>query len=71
MLDAEEIKKDFPILNHKMNGKNLVYLDNASTTQKPRQVIEALKNYYETMNANVHRGIYELSEKATEGYGFV
>lgn len=68
MLDPKSLKKDFPILNRKINGKSLVYLDNASTTQKPRQVIEALKNYYESTNANIHRGIHTLSQEATEAY---
>lgn len=68
MLDPKSLKKDFPILSRKINGKSLVYLDNASTTQKPRQVIEALKNYYENTNANIHRGIHTLSQEATEAY---
>lgn len=68
MFNHFSIKKDFPILSQKMNGQPLVYLDNAATTQKPKIVISALKTYYETMNANIHRGIYELSEKATEAY---
>lgn len=68
MLDPKSLKKHFPILNRQINGKTLVYLDNASTTQKPRQVIEALKNYYENTNANIHRGIHTLSQEATEAY---
>jgi len=64
----EEIKKDFPILNRKINEKNLVYLDNAATTQKPIQVINAIKHYYEYYNANVHRGVYTLAEEATATY---
>ena len=60
--------KDFPILQNKINGKRLVYLDNSATTQKPKQVIEAITNFYETNNANVHRGIYTLSRQATEAY---
>jgi len=68
MFDPKELKKDFPILSKKINGKELIYLDNASTTQKPRQVIDALKDFYENHNANIHRGIYTLSEEATELY---
>jgi cysteine desulfurase/selenocysteine lyase len=64
----QEIKKDFPILNRKINDKNLVYLDNAATTQKPIQVINAIKHYYEHYNANVHRGVYTLAEEATATY---
>lgn len=61
-------KQDFPIFQHPMNGNSLAYLDSASTTQKPNMVIQALTNYYQTMNANVHRGVYALSEMATEAY---
>ena len=68
MLDVEQIKKDFPILKERINGHRLVYLDSAATTQKPRQVIEALVNYYETSNANIHRGIHTLAQRATEQY---
>ncbi len=67
-LDIEKIRQDFPILNRKINGKQLVFLDNASTSQKPRQVIDAIKNYYEEHNANPHRSIYKLCEEATEIY---
>ncbi len=67
-LDITKIRTDFPILNEIVNGKPLVYLDNAATTQKPRQVIEALANYYEHTNANIHRGIHHLAEKATADY---
>lgn len=59
------VKNDFPILKRKVNGKRLVYLDSAATSQKPKQVIEAIEKYYETSNANVHRGIHELSSEAT------
>lgn len=62
---VKKLKKDFPIFR---NNKDLIYLDNASTTQKPRQVIGAIKKFYETSNANIHRGIYKLSQKATEKY---
>ncbi len=65
---AEELRKDFPILRTKMNDKKLVYLDNAATTQKPKQVIQAIKEFYEKDNANIHRGIYTLSEQATQKY---
>ncbi|MEK7085570.1 MAG: cysteine desulfurase [Patescibacteria group bacterium] len=68
MFDPHSIKEDFPILNNKINSRPLIYLDNASTTQKPKIVIEALKNYYENSNANIPRGIHTLSEKATASY---
>ena len=68
MFDVDEIRKDFPILQTKMNGKPLVYLDSAATSQKPIQVIQAIVDYYKTFNANIHRGIYAISEKATEAY---
>ncbi|HWI61423.1 MAG TPA: cysteine desulfurase [Symbiobacteriaceae bacterium] len=67
-LDVARIRQDFPILHQDMNGHPLVYLDNAATTQKPRQVIQALVDYYEGYNANVHRGIHTLAERATEGF---
>ena len=62
---AMKYKKDFPIFR---NNKKLIYLDNASTTQKPKQVIDSIKNFYENSNANIHRGVYELSQKATKQY---
>jgi cysteine desulfurase / selenocysteine lyase len=62
---TEEIRKDFPILARKVHGKPLVYLDSTSSSQKPRAVIDTMKVYYETYNANVHRGVYEISEEAT------
>ncbi len=68
MINPREIRKDFPILEQQVNGRPLVYLDNAATTQKPRQVIEALVRYYETSNANIHRGIHTLAVRATEQY---
>ena len=68
MFDPHNIKKDFPIFNNKINGRPLIYLDNASTTQKPKTVIRALENYYENFNANIHRGIHTLSEEATAAY---
>ena len=67
-LDVAAIRGDFPVLHQQVHGKPLVYLDNAATTQKPVQVIEALSRYYEHDNANVHRGVHQLSERATEAY---
>ncbi len=67
-IDVERIRADFPILRQVINGYPLVYLDNAATTQKPRQVIDALVAYYETTNANIHRGIHTLSMRATDQY---
>src|SRR5690349_16505322 len=68
MFDAKQIRADFPILARQVHDRPLVYLDNAATSQKPRQVIEALVRYYETSNANVHRGLHTLAEEATEQY---
>jgi cysteine desulfurase / selenocysteine lyase len=65
---ADKVRADFPILNQKVNGKPLVYLDNAATSQKPLQVINALRDYYQQYNANVHRGAHTLSAKATDAY---
>ncbi len=67
-LDVSYIKKDFPILHTKMNGKPLVYLDSAATSQKPKQVIDAIDTYYKEYNANIHRGVYKIAEKATAEY---
>lgn len=66
--DVEDVRKDFPILQRPVNGNELVYLDNAATTQKPQAVIDALTHYYTYDNANIHRGLYFLSEFATEQY---
>ena len=66
--DILKIRQDFPILDRKVHGKSLVYLDNASTTQKPRQVVDALDHYYRVENANIHRGVYCLSQEATISY---
>jgi cysteine desulfurase/selenocysteine lyase len=66
--DVEEIRHDFPILEREVNGKRLVYLDNAATSQKSRQVIQALTDYYEQHNANIHRGVHRLAEEATAAY---
>ena len=68
MLDVEVVRKDFPIFETQSNGKRLIYLDSAATAQKPRQVIDRMVEFYETENANVHRGVYDLSHKATEAY---
>lgn len=68
MLDANHIKQDFNILDQLVNDEPLVYLDNAATTQKPTVVLEALRSYYETDNANVHRGVHTLVERATSQY---
>ncbi|HYJ79458.1 MAG TPA: cysteine desulfurase [Longimicrobiaceae bacterium] len=67
-LDVERVRADFPILDQEVHGKRLVYLDNAASTQKPRQVIEAVDRFYRRDNANVHRGVHELSHRATEAY---
>ena len=66
--DIERIREDFPVLKRRINGKRLVYLDNAATTQKPTAVIQTLVNYYSNYNANVHRSVHRLSEEATEAY---
>jgi len=68
IFDVEKIRKDFPILNIKIDGKPLVYLDNAATTQKPQTVIDSISYYYTYENANVHRGLHFLSELATDEY---
>lgn len=68
MLKPEKIKKDFPIFKRKTNGKELVYLDSASTSQKPKQVIDAINDFYENYNSNIHRSVYKISEEATEGF---
>lgn len=66
--DIEQIKADFPILEERINGNRLVYLDNAATTQKPRVVINALIDYYRKMNANIHRGLHTLAERSTDAF---
>src|SRR3989344_1988853 len=66
--DVEKIREDFPIFRRMINNKPIIFLDSASTTQKPAQVINALKYYYENYNANIHRGIYKISEEATLAY---
>ena len=68
MFDVDVIRQDFPILHQQVNGKPLVYLDSAASSQKPLPVIQSMDEYYRTTHANVHRGIYQLSERATEAY---
>jgi len=68
IFDAHKIRGDFPILYRTVNDKPLVYLDNAATTQKPRAVIDAITRYYESHNANIHRGVHYLSQFATHEY---
>jgi cysteine desulfurase / selenocysteine lyase len=65
---ADEVRADFPILNQQINGKPLIYLDNAATSQKPQAVLDAIAHYYQQDNANVHRGVHTLSARATEAY---
>jgi cysteine desulfurase / selenocysteine lyase len=67
-LDIQKIREEFPILHQQVNGRDLVYLDNAATNQKPKRVIDALINYYTGYNANIHRGIHTLAEKATKAF---
>ncbi len=67
-LDANGIRKDFPILDRSVNGQPLVYLDNGATTQKPRQVVDAIVDYYTQLNSNVHRGVHQLSQLATDAF---
>ncbi len=67
-LDVDEIRGEFPILSQRINGRPLIYLDNAATAQKPQIVLDTIKDYYETSNANIHRGVHTLSVKATEAY---
>jgi len=68
MLNVETIRKDFPILNRKVNGKPLIYFDNAATSQKPQVVIDSIVDYYSNYNANIHRGVHTLSQEATNAY---
>src|SRR5215469_2410481 len=67
-MDWSVIRSDFPILHQQVHGQPLIYFDNAATTQKPRAVMDALRRYYEHDNANVHRGIHELSNRATAAF---
>ena len=68
MFDVSKVRADFPILQRKVHGKPLVYLDNAATSQKPESVIQAMDDYYRRYNANIHRGVHTLAEEATEAY---
>ena len=68
MIDVKKIRKDFPILKRKVNGKDLIYFDNAATSQTPLQVIEVITDYYSRLNANIHRGVHQLSQEATDAY---
>lgn len=68
MIDVSAIRKDFPILSRKVNGKPLVYFDNAATSQTPQQVIDVIVDYYSNYNANIHRGVHTLSQEATDLY---
>ena len=68
MFDVENIRKDFPILSRKVNGKPLIYFDNAATSQTPQQVIDVIVDYYSNYNANIHRGVHFLSQEATDKY---
>jgi len=68
IFDVDEVRKDFPILIREVDGKPLVYLDNAATSQKPQSVITAISDYYSNYNANIHRGVYSISIKASEAY---
>ena len=68
MFDVEKIRKDFPILNRKVNGKPLVYFDNAATSQKPQVMMDAIVDYYSNYNSNIHRGVHTLSQEATSAY---
>jgi cysteine desulfurase/selenocysteine lyase len=67
-LDSHRIRQDFPILDQVVNDEPLVYLDNAATTQKPTQVLSRVQAYYEQNNANVHRGVHTIAERATADY---
>ncbi len=67
-LDVDRLRRDFPILSREVHGRKLVYLDSAATTQKPRQVIDAISDFYRTSNANIHRGLHTLAEEATQAY---
>lgn len=67
-IDSHVLQKDFPILHQTIHDEPLVYLDNAATTQKPQVVLEEILDYYQTANANVHRGVHTLAERATSRY---
>ena len=67
-LDARSLRGDFPILGRSSHGKPLAYLDSANSSQKPREVLDTMRSFYETSYANVHRGVYELGERAAAGF---
>jgi cysteine desulfurase/selenocysteine lyase len=67
-MDVQKIRKDFPILSREVNGRPLVYFDNAATSQTPLQVIDVITDYYKNYNANIHRGVHALSQEATDAY---
>src|SRR3989344_2054660 len=67
-LDPEKIREDFPIFKRKINGKEIIYFDNAATTQKPQQVLNAINEFYTQHNANIHRGVHKLSQEASQLY---
>jgi cysteine desulfurase/selenocysteine lyase len=68
MIDIKKIRSDFPILSRKINGKDLIYFDNAATSQTPKQVIDVIVDYYTRLNSNIHRGVHKLSQEATDAY---
>ena len=68
MINIDKIRKDFPILNRTVNGKPLVYFDNAATSQTPQIVIDTIVDYYSNFNANIHRGVHTLSQESTDKY---
>ena len=68
LFDVESIRKDFPILSRSVNGKPLIYFDNAATSQTPQQVIDVIVDYYSNYNSNIHRGVHTLSQEATDKY---
>ena len=67
-INLTKIRADFPILSRKVNGQDLVYLDNAATSQTPTQVIDVIADYYQNYNANIHRGVHTLSQEATDKF---
>ena len=68
VFDVEQIRKDFPILKESINGHSLIYLDNAATTHKPQVVIDTITEFYQSQNANIHRGVHTLSQRGTDAY---
>ena len=68
MLDAHRLRADFAVFDELVNGKPVAFLDSAASSQKPRQVLDAMREFYEHSYANVHRGVYQLAERATAGY---